>query len=376
MKQHYKIYYSAIISLCLLIIPLTSRATHLYGGEILARAINCQTNTYETSLVLYTDPNSDFEFGDGIFYLGHGQTFRISDSLFTMSDSLNQDSTIKIVSYSLQHTFPGPGTYRLYFRDFNRNAEVANMSNSVQTPFFTQTELTIDPLLGCNSTPELSSAFTPFAFAKNSYVMPLAGRTDADGDSLSYELVTPLQNVNEEVVGYRLPHQFDLRFAPKPTSSSGESAPDLFVNRQGELVWDAPNLGGEFALAVRVNEWRKVDGEWSKIGFVSRDIALFVQDTLNGTEATSFITSTHEEVSQAEVNMFPNPTPGVFTVEINEDQWLGGTLSIYNIIGQKLLEEPIALGSTQYDISSASQGVYFLTLQNGSLKKTIRFMKR
>lgn len=360
----------------MLIISHAGSSNHLYGGEIIARSVNCQTNMYEIRMTLYAAPGSDAEFGHGIFYPGHGQAIELSSGQFTMSDSISRDSSLRIITYRLQHSFPGPGIYSLHYREFNRNPDVANMNNSIQTPFFIQTELTIDPLLGCNSTPELSAHFDPFAFANNSYVMPLAGSTDADGDSLSYELVTPLQDADEEVIGYRLPHKFDLRFAPQPSSSSGDSAPDLFINSQGELVWDAPNLGGEFALAVRVNEWRKVDDEWNKIGFVTRDITLFVKDTIDGTQATSFITSAREEVSRPKVNMFPNPTPGAFTLEINEDDWQGGTLRIYNLIGRKMLEEPIALGSTEYDISPASQGVYFLTLQNGGLKKTIRFMKR
>jgi hypothetical protein len=377
MKHLYKIYYSAILGCCLWIVPEISQATHLLGGEIIATATNCQSYTYDIEIRLFRDSGSDVELPGNEFYVGHGESVLLSTGNFGLKEPVSYaNGQYQVDVFTLRHTYPGPGVYTLYARMFNRTSEVANMSNSVQTPFYIETQITIDPLLGCSSTPELTGLPIPQAYAGSTYSQLLLAE-DVDGDSLSYELVTPLQNVNEEVEGYRLPHKFDIRFAPQPSSSSGDSAPELFISEQGELVWDAPNLGGNFTLALRVNEWRKVGGEWLKMGYVTRDMTVRVQDTLNNTDATDYITSSQEEiVSQPKVNIYPNPTTGPFTVEITEDRWLGGTLSIFNIIGQKMLEEPIVLGTSQYDLADASQGVYFLTLQKGEQKKSIRFMKR
>lgn len=373
MKQVYKIFYSAIFTFILLNISVGVKATHLIGGEISATATNCQTYTYEIEIALYWDAGSDVEFGSGQLYVGHGEAIDVSLEDFNLEENVSEDSTYSIATFSLQHTFPGPGEYNMYFQDFNRNADIANMRNSVSTPFYTETLLNLDVLQGCNSTPQLGGSINPLAYAKSIYRMPLAP-TDADGDSLSFEFITPMQNVDEAVSGYRLPSEFDLRFAPQPVSSDG-GTPSMYFDEEA-LVWDAPNLGGEFAVAVRVNEWREVDGEWTKIGYVTRDFTLHVMDTLNNTQAGNYITAAQQEVSKPKVNIFPNPTPGEFTLEINDDQWLGGTVGIYNILGQELMQEPVAMGESKYDITSASQGVYFLTLQNGNLKKTIRFMKR
>jgi hypothetical protein len=375
MEQLYKIYYSVLSGFILMIIPFLSEANHLIGGEITASATNCQSYTYTIKIVLFQDPGSDIEFGDALFYVGHGQPSELYGEHFSTQEKINEDSTLKVATFSLQHTFPGPGEYNMYFRDFSRTADVANMRNSVQTPFYIETQLTVDPLMGCNSTPQLGGLIDPLAYAKSAYTMPLEP-TDVDGDSLSFELVTPMQDLEEEVEGYRLPHNFDIRFAPQPVSSSGDATPTLFVNGQKELVWDAPNLGGGFALALRVNEWRQVEGEWTKIGYITRDFTLYVMDTINHTLANDYITAVQQEVVKPKVNMYPNPTTGEFTLEVNEDQWLGGTLSIYNILGQQMMQEPIVLGTSKYDVSTASQGIYFLTLQNGDRKKTIRFTKR
>lgn len=83
-----------------------------------------------------------------------------------------------------------------------------------------------------------------------------------------------------------------------------------------------------------------------------------------------------EIAPHSKIKIFPNPTTGPFTLEVSEDIWQGGTLSIYNIIGQKMIEAPIFLGTHQYDMSDASQGVYFLTLQKNERKKSLRFVKR
>ncbi len=99
-------------------------------------------------------------------------------------------------------------------------------------------------------------------------------------------------------------------------------------------------------------------------------------DTLAPMQATHNLPEKQAEVSKPKVNMFPNPTAGAFTLEVNEDQWQGGTVSVFNILGQQMMQEPVAMGESKYDISDASQGVYFLILQNGDLKKTLRFMKR
>ncbi|MDF9800030.1 plastocyanin [Catalinimonas alkaloidigena] len=373
MKQVYKIFYSAIFMFILLNIPEDIKATHLIGGEISATATNCQSYAYEIEINLYERTGSDVEFGPGELYVGHGEpiTFDypgIEASTYQVDGQLYRKST-----FSVSHTFPGPGEYTLYLKESNRNADVANMRNSVLTPFYIETLINIDALQGCNSSPQLVGPISPLAYAKSIYSMPLAP-TDADGDSLSFELITPMQNIDENVSGYRLPHEFDLRFAPQPVSADGNT-PRMYFDKDA-LVWDAPNLGGEFAVALRVNEWREVDGEWTKIGYVTRDFTLHVMDTLNNTQAQNYITSTREEISKSKVNIFPNPTPGEFTLEVNDDQWLGGTVGIYNILGQEIMQEAVVSGETQYDISAASQGVYFLTLQNGNLKKTIRFMKR
>jgi len=363
MKQMYQIVCFVVLAICLWIVPVVSQATHLLGGEIIVTPVDCQSYTYRIEVRYFQDAGSDVEFANGEFYVGYGDPIDIWQGNAQIREIEGYDTTqFRATSLTFEHTYPGPGVYTIYVREFNRNADVANMTNSVQTPFYTESQITIDPLIGCNSSPTLNSLPNPLAYVKSTYQEPLLAE-DADGDSLSYELITPQQSPGLEVEGFRQPDDFDIRFAPQPTSASGDSAPQLSVSPQGRIIWDAPNLGGAFVLAVRVSEWRKIGDNWEKIGYVTRDLTLRVKDTLNNTEATNFITSVQDEVTtRPAIYVYPNPTYGPMTVEINEDQWLGGTLSIFNILGQKMLSQPVVLGRSHCNLSDASQGIYFLAL--------------
>lgn len=122
------------------------------------------------------------------------------------------------------------------------------MLNSVSTPFYIESLLSIDPLIGCNSTPVLSGSLQFITYINSPYVLPL-NATDPDGDSLSFTFVTPKQDRDIEVERYYTPEQFDVSFIEGATASDGVSKPTLSAN-QGQLVWDAPNIGGEFTFAL------------------------------------------------------------------------------------------------------------------------------
>ena len=355
-------------------IGLPARATHVLGGEIRAEAVSCQSLTYKITVILYAHAGSDVTFGTGLLSLGFGNPIELATEAnftYTVQDA---DSTVKIARLEIERTFPGPDTYLIHFREFNRNADIVNIRNSVQTPFYVETELVIDPLM-CNSPPVLADTLNPFTYAGSRYELPLRA-TDPDGDSLSVELVTPREDAANEVRGYQLPINYDIELLDNPVASDGVSVPALTVSPEA-LVWDAPNLGGNFAVAIRVNEWRQVDGEWVSLGYVTRDMVIQVADTVNQTNARDLlVTGVEEGFREPDVYLYPNPTAGPFSLEVQDDAWQGGTATLYNIIGESLDERTIGLGSNSYDISGFTNGFYFLSLRNGELQKTLRFVKR
>ena len=348
-------------------------ATHILGGEIRAESVSCQGFTYRVTVVLYTGGGSEVTFENGVLSLGFGDPIDVStESGFTTSKVI--DGGINVNTLVFEHAFPGPSNYLINFKAFNRDERVANIASSVNTPFYIETKLVISPQ-ACNSTPVLSDTLNTRAYAGSRYEM-LINATDLDGDSLSVELVTPQEDVDVPVRGYHLPTEYDLELLDNPVASDGVSRPTLSVSPEA-LVWDAPNLGGSFIINLRVTEWRKVNGEWTSLGYVTRDLLINVVDTVNQTDARDLIvTDTEEAFAEPDAYLYPNPTSGPFSLEINSDIWVGGTATLYNIIGEALSERVVAPGSNSYDVSNFTSGIYFINLRQNEMQKILRFMKR
>jgi hypothetical protein len=372
--KYYSQYPSMMLTLLLLLgAGQAVYASHILGGEIRAESVSCQGFTYRVTVVLYGDTGSDVAFETGMLSLGFGDPIDMgTETDFSMVRVNNEGTTVNTLV--LESAFPGPGTYLINFKSFNRNDRVANIANSVNTPFYIETKLVISPL-ACNSAPVLSDTLTTRAYAGSRYEM-LINATDPDGDSLSVELVTPQEDMGRLVRGYRLPIDYDLELMNNPVGSDGVSRPTLSASPEA-LVWDAPNLGGSFIINLRVNEWRKVNGEWTSLGYVTRDLLIEVVDTVNQTDVRDLIvTDTEEAFAEPDAYLYPNPTSGPFSLEINSDRWVGGTATLYNIIGEALSERVVVPGSNSYDVSSFTSGIYFINLRQDEMQKILRFMKR
>src|SRR5690606_25116471 len=116
---------------------------------------------------------------------------------------LNPDGSVAYAYIELTHTYNGIGTYIISYREPNRNEGVLNMDRSVETTFYLETQIKIDPFIGCNESPYLSippidRACPGVLFTHN----PGAYDPDAE-DSLSYEMVVPFADRNTEVLNYR-----------------------------------------------------------------------------------------------------------------------------------------------------------------------------
>ena len=81
------------------------------------------------------------------------------------------------------------------------------------------------------------------------------------------------------------------------------------------------------------------------------------------------------------INVFPNPTRGVFQMQIGNGQSAIGKeykIEIYNVLGEIVLDLPITLSTNQpINLSSQPDGVYFLQLKttDGIVTKKVMVMK-
>lgn len=255
-------------------------ATHLRAGQITVERLNCTSREYRITVTVYTDTESTVLFGGSQDILDFGDNTRILVPE-TPNTTFPGGGSIGFASRSFNHTFPGPGTYTISYIEPNRNAGVLNMANSVNTTFYIETQVNI-AVLGCNDSPVLlvppiDRACTGVAFYHN------PGAYDPDGDSLSYELVTPKRDVINDVTAYRNPN--DAGFYPNFNQGNelGTGPPTFSINpSDGTIIWDAPSLpgtlqSGEFNIAFNIKEWRKINGGWVQIGFVRRDMQIIVE---------------------------------------------------------------------------------------------------
>ncbi len=271
-------------------------ATHIRAAEITSRRISNVALTYEFTVNAFADVEFGVRFGDGMINFGDGREVQLNleadsfvDGIFHGENDETEQYIIKIT-----HTYNSPGVYTISYRELNRNDEIVNINTgaSDQFPFYIESQILIDPFIGLNSSPILlvppiDNAGVGIKFIHN------PGAFDPDGDSLSYVMVTPLMNENQPVVNYEQLNDPDFYLEPFTFAlgNEGMTGPatlnlDPVV---GDLIWDAPgnlldNSQGDFSeynVAFHIQEWRKINGEYRQIGFVTRDMQIIVEGTDN-----------------------------------------------------------------------------------------------
>ncbi len=285
----------AIVAIAfLLLLTAPSKATHLRAADITFKRISQDFFTYEFTVTLYTDVQSPVRAGDGLINFGDGVEGQLDIISHSIEDSeyTGFNDQVEIYKLKITHTYLVPGTYTISYREFNRNEEIVNIDggNSVQTEFYLQAFLVIDPLVGSNDSPILNSfpvdrAFVGVKFTHNAWA------TDADGDSLSYRLVFPLRDRERPVRNYRLPNYLDY-YTDFFTGNEANDGPPRFLLDPvtGDLIWDAPgdflsnSVGpfSEYNVAFIIEEWRQVNSEWMRIGYVTRDMQIIVSGEKGG----------------------------------------------------------------------------------------------
>ena len=229
-------------------------ATHNRAGEItyvqlsdLTYRITITTFTYTLSFA--DRPQLDVEWGDNTISTAQRNSILLLPNFYKRN------------IYIIDHTYPGPGIYKIVVQDPNRNAGVKNIPNSVNVIFSISTILTVNPAMGRESTPVLLNP--PYDKAAYHHLFihnPSA--FDPDGDSLSYQLTVCTREDGKPIVGYTYP--------PATRKFSLDSI-------SGDLIWDTPADTGKFNVAMLIQKWRG----GKKIAEVERDMQIEVYNTTN-----------------------------------------------------------------------------------------------
>lgn len=248
-----------------LIISWTSNVygTHNRAGEITYEQIGELTirvtiTTYTKTSSLQADRDTlDIFWGDGTMSkLGRVNGF---------GDVLPND--IKRNFYVGEHTYPGRATYHISTTDPNRIAGILNVNapNSIKIPFHIETTFTFlnSQFQGPNNSAILLQPPIDFACVGQRYIHN-PNAFDPDGDSLSYELIVPLEDVNQPVPNYRFPDQI----------MAGSNNILTLDERTGDLVWNAPQRVGEYNVAFKIHEYR----QGVLLNSIIRDMQILVED--------------------------------------------------------------------------------------------------
>lgn len=272
-----------LLTAALMMVAMTqSYATHLRAGEIVARRESCSGTTFIITVTVYTNTGSTVKFGgdQDILYFGDGTFEYVPETPNTVRLDLNPDGSVATASYTTRHRYSGNRAFTISYREPNRNEGVLNMDNSVNTTFYLETTVNLDPFLGCNNTPRLlvapiDQACSGVAWTHN----PGAYDPDA-GDSISYSMEVPFSAQGLQVVNYKAPNDQKFYTNFNQASESG-GPPTFYIDTDGTIHWDAPGAAGEYNIAFHIFEWRKKNGIWYRMGYVRRDMQILVEDCNN-----------------------------------------------------------------------------------------------
>ena len=359
------------------------QATHLIGGYIRATPIPGSSLTYQISAVLYLDEvtgKTAANQADAVqICLGDGTTV----TAIRANRIINNTQTSSIDSYTLIHTYAGPGTYTLTTSISNRSSVNKTIPGADNLPMTLSTTFTTNTTTG-NQTPTAGYPATGFRIGVNSKAVLSLQATDVEGDSLTYGLAKPLTTLSssqsctgQPVSSYQYPNDATRRGTFKLNS------------RTGELVWDAPVEVGLYSVAITINEYRT----GVLISQTTQEITLYVDDlpgtpgvtppyepALQGVAGGLVTATTSYSDTDFQLTTFPSPVDDRLQVVIQTSNLTSPTVEMTDINGHilhKLVFNRVARQHEQViSMGSMTPGIYILRVSMGDRSVSRKIMKR
>ena len=99
-----------------------------------------------------------------------------------------------------------------------------------------------------------------------------------------------------------------------------------------------------------------------------------------GIEATA-VSSVNEASLATSINVFPNPTRGLASLEFTTAKAGMATVEVYNLVGERVLFDglgnlPAGLNRTTLDCSGMEAGIYLVNVNAGGETTTMRITKQ
>jgi len=258
--------YTKLAILTVGFVPYIVQGTHLRAGEILYRHVGGLT--YEAIVNIYTKVSPPSNLADKCYVIidwGDGQQdtiYRVNGPMGSgCPDGVMIGNDVKHSIYKGTHTYNGPGTYMIRVLDPNLTGGVCNIPGSDNLPMCLESMLVISSFLGYNNSPVFGHIPLDTACANSIFTyLPMA--SDADGDSLVYEIMPALGSGCAPQLGYQ----------PPDVVGGGNLSINPYT---GILTWSYPVNPCEYDFSVKVKEYRG----GVLVGYVVRQFQIWVMDT-------------------------------------------------------------------------------------------------
>lgn len=332
----------ATVTVLLSLLVLAASATHNMASDISYTHMGGNTFKITVRTFTNTDPaTTQVERCDIVIYFGDGDSAmapRINGPAFLCptADGEPVSTFIKKNVYEITHTYPGYGVYTVTVEDPNRVDGICNIPNSVDASFYIKAEIKFNVFSATNSSPDYTGIpMVADTVGIASYYTPAL--TETDGDSLSYELFTPMAN-GMPIPGYTLPAN-SIDFSINPLT--------------GLVTWNVPTTICNYVYAIKITEWKTVAG-------VAYNIGTTMQEVWN--QGTAYTDIAEQKLSLLKV--YPNPSSGTVHFSVPETFAKESySIEIFNSMGQ-YITKPAVSGSGTVIVNNLSKGTYFFCLKN------------
>ena len=359
--------------LLLILLSAYASASHLRGGEILAKNLSGQT--YDIRVRIYLD----IEHGQGAANALSSVTVCMGDGAVKEASRLSLTAIsqgVSVAEYQLNYTYPTSGIYQISTALETRTNQILNLPEAGMTSQFVWTVIDTQQ---SNSTPVLP--YLSFEAGVRQVFSVDLKPTVADNDSITAKVVR-LSKPSPGTCGVRMVDHTYL--FPNEISATGTFKVDA---AQKKLVWTAPEVVGNYLFAILVVEWR--DG--ARISETYREGMVSVIDKPGETveippyessEYGGVITST-PVVSSSEVSMaiqaYPVPTENFVTVKAYSKQRAIIRLQLIDMNGRILTEiaskTPEIAVQEEFDMRNLTRGVYLIRASNAKDSVTQKVLR-
>lgn len=191
----------------------------------------------------------------------------------------------------------------------------------------------------------------------------------------TYDVVVSDTNGCEATASASLtnPMAIDVTGSSNEESATGANDGDIQITATGgtgslSYEWTGPN------------GYTSNDEDITGLGGGSYEVTVTDANGCSMTMSFDVTTGVTELENGVEVNVFPNPTNGIVTLNLNGLNGQSVSYSVVDAQGRIVLQEGINAGSTQFskniDLSVAADGFYFMQITVGNYSSTVKVLKQ